>query len=789
LIQLRTFLPQLTSFWIFPALLSAAAVGAFLTPSFFSISILLFFCIRIICTKNRVIILASCLCSFILLVACLRVFVKERQDLPQTDRAVNGSFYVLPDKIKVSGDQLQLEGNYQVGTYQQKTRAFYTLTSEKEQQWWQRQTEPVTLKFSGTFALPKGRTNKNSFDYAFFLRQQGIQQTLSLESISQVKGNSAIGFHGFHNLRKKALLHSEKCFDARTAMYMNALLWGEKTADFASVEDLFASLGILHLFSLSGMHVAFFIGGFRYLMLKWFKLTEESTFWWQLLFSLFYANLTGFSVSVIRALLQKNLAAGSQYFQWQLRTLDCWSITLLIHMVCQPWLLFSIGGQFSYFLSFIILFLNNFTKKISTKVVKEICFSMILSIASLPIIVQSFHEWVPLGSIVTFLLMPIFETVILPVLTAGFFISLLIPSKIVTSGLAMLFYLLEQCLFVVEKLTHFKIVTGHVNHWLQLLSFLCVCLLIIYAEQKSKMIFWPIAGLILLINSKYLLPFGTVALIDVGQGDSIFIQAPFHQENILIDTGGQLAFQKEEWQQRTDQKSGAAYSVIPYLKSQGVKTIDTLIITHGHEDHFGDLATVGNYFKVKHLYFPKGAETNQELAKVMLTLKKAGTICSPILAPVTIKGAVPLKIVSPQQAGTGDNDDSIVVHLQAGRKSFLLTGDLEAPGEQKLLQHYPTMNADILKVGHHGSKTSSSKAFIEQIAPEAALISCGVKNRFKHPHQETLATLTHFQATIYRTDLQGMVYYQWTPFTSLSDARTLRNNETPLAETGKPKKK
>ena len=161
----------------------------------------------------------------------------------------------------------------------------------------------------------------------------------------------------------------------------------------------------------------------------------------------------------------------------------------------------------------------------------------------------------------------------------------------------------------------------------------------------------------------------------------------------------------------------------------------------------------------------------------MKQLQKSGTDCRPILAPKRINGPVSFQILSPNKSSIGGNNDSIVFSTQLGGRHFLFTGDLEAEGEEQVLARYPQLKIDILKVGHHGSKTSSTKRFIKQLNPREALISAVLNNRFKHPHQETLATLEEQKINYYRTDLQGMIYYQWLPWQGLSKAKFVKEQD------------
>ncbi|KKW71771.1 DNA internalization-related competence protein ComEC/Rec2 [Lactococcus cremoris] len=246
----------------------------------------------------------------------------------------------------------------------------------------------------------------------------------------------------------------------------------------------------------------------------------------------------------------------------------------------------------------------------------------------------------------------------------------------------------------------------------------------------------------------------SITAVDIGQGDSIFLQDKFNKENILIDTGGQLALPQKNWQ-KTQTQSNADKTLIPYLESMGVAHIDQLILTHTDADHVGDFLSLADKIKIREIWVSPGELTNSSFveklkkAKIPIHVSKVGDKI-PIFDSF-------LQVLSNGYTKKGDNNDSIVTYGNFYHTKFLFTGDLEQEGEKKLLQNYPKLQVDVLKVGHHGSKTSSSPEFIKEIHPKLALISVGKANRYGHPNQETLETLAKYQVKTLRTDQKGAI--------------------------------
>jgi competence protein ComEC len=245
-----------------------------------------------------------------------------------------------------------------------------------------------------------------------------------------------------------------------------------------------------------------------------------------------------------------------------------------------------------------------------------------------------------------------------------------------------------------------------------------------------------------------------VTMLNVGQADATLIQ--YKGKNMLIDTG--------DVDSRDD--------LVQQLKKRNVKTLDIIVITHPHGDHLGGMAALFKNFTIKQIY-DNGQPANTAMYKNYLKNIKAKNISYSTLKKgdsITLADDIHFQVLSPGTIFTTENtdgvsqsgltnDNSIVCKMTYGKFSVMFMGDAQKEAENQILKDYDknTLKADILKTGHHGSKTSSSPAFIKAVAPKAATISCGQGNQYKLPHEQTLQTLQKQNITIYRTDRNGAV--------------------------------
>ena len=646
---------------------------------------------------------------------------------------------ILPDTIKVNGDSLSFRGKSNGRAFQ----VYYKLQSEEEKEAFQALTDLHEIGLEGKLSEPEGQRNFGGFNYQSYLKTQGIYQTLNIKKIQSIQkvGSWDIG-ENLSSLRRKAVVWIKTHFPDPMRNYMTGLLLGHLDTDFEEMNELYSSLGIIHLFALSGMQVGFFMDGFKKLLLR-LGLTQEKLKWLTYPFSLIYAGLTGFSASVIRSLLQKLLA------QHGYKGLDNFALTVLVLFIIMPNFFLTAGGVLSCAYAFILTMTGKEGEGLKA-VARE---SLVISLGILPILSFYFAEFQPWSILLTFVFSFLFDLVFLPLLSILFVLSFLYP----VIQLNFIFEWLEGIIRLVSQVASRPLVFGQPNAWLLIL--LLISLALVYDLRKNIK---RLAVLSLLVTGLFFLtkhPLeNEITMLDVGQGESIFLR-DVTGKTILIDVGGKAESDKkiEKWQEKAT-TSNAQRTLIPYLKNRGVAKIDQLILTNTDKEHVGDLLEVTKAFHVGEILVSKGSLKQKEfVAELQATQTKVRSITAGENLPIF---GSQLEVQFPRKIGDGDHEDSLVLYGKLLDKNFLFTGNLEEKGEKELLRQYPDLEVDVLKAGQHGSKNSSSSAFLEQLKPEMTLISVGKNNRTKLPHQETLIRLEDINSKVYRTDQQGAIRFK-----------------------------
>ncbi len=645
---------------------------------------------------------------------------------------------IIPDTIDINGDSLSFRGRADGQTYQ----VFYKLASQEEQAHFQELTDLVQLEVEAEVSLPAGQRNFKGFDYQAYLKTQGIYRTVKLTAIKKiVPVQSWNVFDWLSNWRRQALVYVKTNFPAPMSHYITGLLFGELDSDFDQMSDLYSSLGIIHLFALSGMQVGFFIDKFRWILLR-LGLTKETVDKLQIPFSLVYAGLTGFSVSVVRSLVQKILG------NMGLRKLDNFAVTVFICLLILPRFLLTAGGVLTFTYAFL---LTVFDFEDLGQVKKAAVESLSISLGILPVLMTYFYAFQPLSILLTFAFSFVFDVLLLPGLSVIFLLSPIVKITWVNG----FFVFMEKIIVWVADLGLRPWILGKPSGLVLLFLLVSLFLLYDFHRKKNWLLGLSLVLALLFFITKHPLE-NEVTVVDIGQGDSIFLR-DMRGRTVLIDVGGRVDFAaKEEWQERSSQ-ANAERTLIPYLHSRGVDRIDSLVLTHTDTDHVGDVLEVAKQVQIGRIYVSPGSLTVPDF---VATLKEINV---PVHV-VKVGDRLPifdsyLEVLYPDGTGDGGNNDSIVLYGRLLETNFLFTGDLEQ-GELDLIKAYPNLPVDVLKAGHHGSKGSSYPEFLDHIGAKIALVSAGENNRYKHPHQETLDRFDSRNIQVYRTDQQGAIRFR-----------------------------
>lgn len=672
------------------------------------------------------------------------------------------------DGINYDGNRLS--AMVEVAPSRERILLNYRLRSAQEKAILQNRIFPgVSCTVTGTLAMPNQAKNPNSFDYQFYLKRKEIFWLLQPNEISPSFCTPPQGnlITVLKRVRQKEVHNLEKKMDEELAAIFAALLYGDRNLMNPDMEEAYAKTGTVHLLAISGLHVAL-LTGMCYAFLLRIGMTREKAELLLIVILPFYAVLTGLAPSVNRAVLMLILVLAAHRLKVQITPLDAISIAFLLLALFSPFAIYEPGFQLSFGVSLaLVLSSTSIINRFHSYFIKLIVVSFVAQLASIPILLSYFYEISLISVVANLLFVPLFSFVILPLVFVTYLTELLVP------------FLSDFPLFLVSIFVSFanelsaslasfplsSIVIGKPSPFL-LLLYLGVYLVffIRWENVKGKKAFTvfllPIIPVLFQVFLPYLSPYGKVVFVDVGQGDSILIRLPHNRANYLIDTGGTISFNSEAWEQRRDPFETGEDILVPFLKSEGLRRLDKLILTHGDMDHIGGASALLSELTIGEVLIPISSERT-EMEREVLGIAETNQ------AKVKIVGAGArwkvgqdvFQVISPLEKLEDKNEGSIVLYAYFGGKRWLFTGDLGVGGETELLKQFSKMDVDVLKVGHHGSKTSSSERFLDAIQPEAAVISAGEGNRYGHPHAEVLKSLRNRKVKVYRTDTQGAVIY------------------------------
>lgn len=573
------------------------------------------------------------------------------------------------------------------------------------------------IKVKGTLITPSKNTNQNTFNYQKYLYNKKIYYLVEATSINKIANNN-----NYLYTIKNTLY--QKIDKLKSSNYIKTLLFCDNTLS-KEIKESYRINGISHLFSVSGMHINFFIS-IIYLYLNKITYNKRIKYLITNIFIITYLILFP-SSSLLRSAVMSILYSINYLLKLKIKKIDILLLTLGVSLLINPFIVYDLGYIYSYTITFFLV-LSSSTLKKKNKINKIIYISLLSFLVSIPITIYNSYEINIISILLNIILVPIISIIILPLTI----LTYLFP--ILDSILYLFTNTLETISLFISKINITKIIFPKPS----LLIIVLYYIIFLLSYQNKKYFYLNIILLIIIYISPYLNSNFEVVMFEVGEADCHLIKYPYNKNTILIDTG------KNEYKIKNE--------VIPYLKSIGIKKIDYLIITHGDLDHIGGSITLINNFQVKNVILNKGTFTDIE-KELIKNLNKKKIPYQININKINLSNHTIYLLNNTKY--NNENDNSIITYFTYQKYKFLYMGDASITTEDNLLENYNLNNISILKVGHHGSNTSSSKDFISQINPSISLISVGKNNIYHHPNKEVINNLS--KSRIYRTDINNMV--------------------------------
>ena len=594
------------------------------------------------------------------------------------------------------------------------------------------------ISVAGELEEPERNRVFNGFDYKKYLYNKHIFYLMNANNISIMEKNSELLFY-FKNLVMDRINSISK-----SKGYIMTFILGDKSFIDNEVKESYQDNGISHLFAVSGMHISLF-AGIMLFFLKRVSYNNYFNYGMVCLFLLFYLFLAGFPASLLRASVMFILFSINKVFNLKISNLNILFMVIITILFIDPFNLFDIGFQFSYLISGTLIMMRWKIGVIKSKLKRSFYVSVVCFLVSFPICIYNFYG--------TNFMSVLFNLFYIP------FVSIIVfPLSLITFVFPFLDSVLYYSIFVMERISLFissinfgYIIFPKVNFGVYFIYYIVIFL------SFWKIEFVLLFLVMLLIHKGYIY-FNSnlyVYYLDVGQGDSALIRLPNNSGNILIDTGGKFSYEMEKWREKRSKYSIVKSSTIPFLKSFGIKKLDYFILSHGDYDHMGEAINLVENFKVEKVIFNCGLynDLENELIEVLDKKKIKYYSCIKELNIDNNK----FHFLQTKEYDN-ENENSNVIYTELNGYKFMFMGDAGVEKEKDILEKYNISNVDVLKVGHHGSKTSSSKSFINEINPKNSIISVGKNNRYGHPNKEVLNNLKG--SKIYRTDLDGSIMFK-----------------------------
>jgi len=620
------------------------------------------------------------------------------------------------------------------------------------------------VKFSGNLKLPQSKRNPGGMDYRAYLLQKGISCSMFTRQIEKIGTATINPFMKLaYSVREMLTVFFDKILPKDLSSLLTGITLGLKGNISGPMLQAFSDSGVIHVLAVSGLHVGL-IYGFLYIIINRFGISGFWTFGIGSLAIFFYAIMAGSSPSVIRASIMVCTVMLGRTIGRNSDSLNNLCLAALILLILNPLNLFTVSFQLSFSAALgIILFYKIFKAKLSflpESISSSIAVVISAQLLVWPFTAYYFHKVSLIGFLTNPIVVPMVGFVLILGLIGGF-LGLFLPwiGAIFVKVSGLLLVIVQRLALFSSSLPGATIVIPIISPLFFILYFLLL-LIFFYKPFENRIknsykivmisiILFAMIVLILPKNSDL-----EITFIDVGQGDAALIKTG-RGKTVLIDGGGIPSYYNNDFDVGSD-------IVQPVLYGKGITKIDVLIFSHFDDDHARGLLSILRNMKVDTVVYGKESTSDIYIEMINITRQKSIKTLQLGRGDKFTVDDISFEVLNPPKNKNmlDENDSSLVLRMGYKGFKFLFTGDLGIAAESELLESKLDLQANVLKVAHHGSSGSSSEKFLARVNPTFAIISVGKNNNYGHPSQDVINRLEQMKVRIYRTDIDGAVTFK-----------------------------
>lgn len=635
------------------------------------------------------------------------------------------------------------------------------------------------VKISGFYDEAEGRRNYKGSNYQEYLKNKKIYGILNCENELKVLKKKNLSFANMfiNKLRNRLKENFIKILDKEEAGLAIGILLGDSSDIDDDIKESFKNCSLSHMLAVSGAHLSYLVLGLNFILNE--KLIgKRRCYIINIISIIIFMIMTGMSLSVIRAGVSSILSIIAVLIYRKADSFETLAFALLCTIIDNPFTIFNLGLQLSYLGTIGIVILNKelnkfeqnhkYNSKIKTYILENTYVTLSATLLIFPITLYYFNMISLNFLIANLLLGPLLGfAIVLGLITLMLSLVMLPIAKFVGVFLNLVLRFIIKATYIIAKVPISNITVGTPSVITMIAIYIVITCLLVFIKKRNKIILKKIVPTVIIISLVMNIIINTnwkgdlkIYFVDVGQGDSTYI-CTHNGTKILIDGGGSREPEKYDVGKQI---------LLPYLLDRKVKKIDYLMVSHFDSDHCQGLEQVIQNIKVKNIIIGKQASICKEFEKIMemCRKKKVKVINVKRGGKINIDKSLYFEILHPSDKMLDDgkgglNANAIVAKMYyktKNKKTFtmLFTGDIEKDAENELVKEYgEDLKVNILKVAHHGSKTSSTSEFLQLAMPETAIIGVGKRNTFGHPNEGVMKRLQEIKAKIYRTDLNGEI--------------------------------